>query len=160
MNAVISIFFNLGLVGIFVYFASRKNFLSFFQGGRWWLTWLAVGIITLMDELTSIYYAPYEAYRFIGPKAAIYIALTSLLIRFLTTRMVEIAEILEANGLKGGGVYSFADLVLGPSASFIAVASILVSYVLTAAISTVSAVENGTTFFAMSDAVKYGQPEL
>ncbi len=156
MNAVISIFFNLGLVGIFVYFASRKNFLSFFQGGRWWLTWLAVGIITLMDELTSIYYAPYEAYRFIGPKAAIYIALTSLLIRFLTTRMVEIAEILEANGLKGGGVYSFADLVLGPSASFIAVASILVSYVLTAAISTVSAVENGTTFFAMSDAVKYG----
>lgn len=116
---------------------------------------MAIGILTLMDELTSIYYAPYEAFRFIGPKAAIYITITSILIRFLTTRMVEIAEILEVNGLRGGGVYSFSDLVLGPAASFIAVASILVSYVLTAAISTVSAVENGTTFFAMGGSTKY-----
>lgn len=155
MNTVISVVINLGLVFLFIYIIRKENFLSFFKGGRWWLTWLAIGIITLMDELTSIYYAPYEAFRFIGPKAAIYITITSLLIRFLTTRMVEIAEILEVNGLKGGGVYSFSDLVLGPSASFVAVASILVSYVLTAAISTVSAVENGTTFFNMSGAIKY-----
>ena len=147
MNLAISIVINLGLLSLFFYVIRKENFLSFFKGGRWWLTWLAIGIITLMDELTSIYYAPYEAYRFIGPKAAIYITVTSLLIRFLTTRMVEIAEILEVNGLKGGGVYSFSDLVLGPSASFVAVASILVSYVLTAAISTVSAVENGNNFF-------------
>jgi len=155
LNTVISVVINLGLVFLFIYIIRKENFLSFFKGGRWWLTWLAIGIITLMDELTSIYYAPYEAFRFIGPKAAIYITITSLLIRFLTTRMVEIAEILEVNGLKGGGVYSFSDLVLGPSASFVAVASILVSYVLTAAISTVSAVENGTTFFNMSGAIKY-----
>jgi amino acid transporter len=156
MNFTISILFNAGLLFLFIYLMRKENFLSFFQGGRWWLTWLAIGIITLMDELTSIYYAPYEAFRFIGPKAAIYITITSLLIRFITTRMVEIAEILEVNGLKGGGVYSFSDLVLGPSASFIAVSSILVSYVLTAAISTVAAVNNGTSFFAMNDLVKYG----
>ncbi len=156
MNTFISVVFNVGLAALFIFIMRKKDFLSYFKGGKWWLTWLAIGIITLMDELTSIYYAPYEAFRFIGPKAAIYITVTSILIRFLTTRMVEIAEILEANGLKGGGVYSFSDLVLGPSASFIAVSSILVTYVLTAAISTVSAVENGTTFFAMSGAIKYG----
>lgn len=156
MNTAISIIINLTLLGIFIYLMRKENFLSFFQGSRWWLTWLAIGIITLMDELTSIYYAPYEAFRFIGPKAAIYITITSLLIRFITTRMVEIAEILEVNGLKGGGVYSFSDLVLGPSASFVAVASILVSYVLTAAISTVAAVNNGTSFLHMSELVKYG----
>lgn len=133
----------------------KKNYLSFLEGGRWWLTWFAVGIITLMDEVTSIYYAPFEAYRFIGIKAIIYIALTSILIRFLSTRMVEISEILEANNIKGGGVYSFSYLVLGPSASFIAISSILVDYVLTATISTVSAVQNGTAFLNMGSAAKF-----
>jgi len=108
-----------------------------------------------MDELTSIYYAPFEAFRFIGFKAIIYIALTSILIRFLSTRMVEISEILEANRIKGGGVYSFSYLVLGPSFSFIAISSILVTYVLTATISTVSAVENGTSFLAMGPELKF-----
>ena len=123
--------------------------------GKWMLTWLAVGIITLMDELTSIYYAPYEAFRFIGLKAIIYIALTSILIRFLSTRMVEVGEILERNNIRGGGVYSFSYLVLGPNFSFIAIASILVAYILTATISTVSAVENGTYFLGMSLETKF-----
>ena len=70
--------------------------------------------------------------------------------RFLSTRMVEIAEILEHHNIRGGGVYSFSYLVLGPTLSFIAVASIMVDYVLTACISTVSAVENGLTFIALS----------
>ena len=143
------------MLGAFVLVSRKKNFLSFFQDGRWWLTWFAIAIITLMDELTSIYYAPFEAYRFIGIRAIVYIALTSLFIRVISTRMVEIAEILEVNNLKGGGVYSFSYLVLGPSASFIAAASILVVYVLTAAMSTVSAVENGTTFTAMLPQTKY-----
>jgi amino acid transporter len=133
----------------------KKDFLSFMYNGKWLLTWLAVAIITLMDELTSIYYAPFEAFRFIGLKAIIYIALTSILIRFLSTRMVEIGEILEKNNVRGGGVYSFSYLVLGPNFSFIAIASILVAYILTATISTVSAVENGTYFLGMSGGIKY-----
>ncbi|MDP4173737.1 MAG: APC family permease [Bacteroidota bacterium] len=146
---------NVLLVAGFVKLMSKKDYLSFLSNGRWWLTWIAVGIITLMDELTSIYYAPFEAFRFIGIKAIVYIALTSILIRFLSTRMVEIAEILEANNIKGGGVYSFSYLVLGPSFSFIAISSIIVDYVLTATISTVSAVENGTSFLAMGPEVKF-----
>jgi len=145
---------NFILIATFVYLIRKKNLLSFFEG-RWWLTWLAVGIITLMDELTSIYYAPFEAFRFIGLKAIIYIALTSLLMRFLSTRMVEISEILEKHGMRGGGVFSFSYLSLGPTVSFVAISSILVDYILTATISTVSAVENGTSFLGFGNDVKY-----
>ena len=155
MNSILFIILNLVLIIVFVKIVSRKDFLTYLLNGRWLLTWLAVGIFTLMDELTSIYYAPFEAYRFIGMKAIIYIALTSVLIRYLSTRMVEISEILEVNNIKGGGVYSFSYLVLGPSFSFIAISSILVDYVLTATISTVSAVENGTAFLGMAEASKY-----
>lgn len=155
MNTVAFIFLNLFLVFLFYRISTKKNLLAVFQNGKWWLTWLAVGIITLMDELTSIYYAPAEAYRFIGIKAIFYIALTSVLIRIYSSRMVEIAEILERNNIKGGGVYSFAYFVLGPKVSFIAFASILVGYILTATISTVSAVENGTYFFQLSTPTKF-----
>jgi amino acid transporter len=146
---------NVGLVAAFVYITRKKEFLSFLYNGKWMLTWLAVGIITLMDELTSIYYAPFEAFRFIGIKAIFYIALTSVLIRFLSTRMVEIGEILEKNNIRGGGVYSFSYLVLGPTFSFVAISSILVDYILTATISTVSAVENGTYFLGMGPEIKF-----
>jgi len=146
---------NLGLVAAFVYITRKKEFLSFLYNGKWMLTWLAVGIITLMDEVTSIYYAPFEAFRFIGIKAIFYIALTSILIRFLSTRMVEIGEILEKNNVRGGGVYSFSYLVLGPTFSFVAISSILVDYILTATISTVSAVENGTYFLGIGPEMKF-----
>jgi amino acid transporter len=146
---------NAALVAIFIYITRNKEFLSFLYNGKWMLTWLAVGIITLMDELTSIYYAPFEAFRFIGIKAIFYIALTSILIRFLSTRMVEIGEILEKNNIRGGGVYSFSYLVLGPTFSFVAISSILVDYILTATISTVSAVENGTYFLGMGPEIKF-----
>ena len=152
---IIFIAVNILLAATFVYLFFKKDLLSYFYNGRWWLTWLAIGTITLMDELTSIYYAPYEAFRFIGLKAIIYIAITSILIRFISTRMVEIANILEVNGIKGGGVYSFSYLVLGPNISFIAISSILVDYILTAVISTVSAVENGAYFLGLSPLVKY-----
>ena len=110
----------------------------------------SIGVITLMDELTSVFYAPAEAHRFIGTQAIFFIAFTSLLMRLLSSRMVEIAQILERNGIRGGGVYSFSYLVLGPVASFVAVASIMVDYILTACISTVSAVINGTAFLPLS----------
>ncbi len=137
------------VVGVFLWLFRKQNLLSYFSGGRWWLTWLSIGVITLMDELTSIFYAPSEAFRFIGSYAIAFIAITSLFMRFLSTRMVEIAEILEHHKIKGGGVYSFSYLVLGPTVSFVAVASILVVYILTASISTVSAVENGLTFVSL-----------
>ena len=79
MQTFIQIAINILLLAAFIYIASKKDFLSFFSGGKWLLTWFAIGIITLMDELTSIYYAPFEAYRFIGLKAIFYIGLTSLL---------------------------------------------------------------------------------
>lgn len=155
METALFIIINLVLIAAFYKLVRKKDFLTYLFNGKWWLTWFAIGIITLMDEVTSIYYAPFEAFRFIGIKAIVYIALTSILIRFLSTRMVEISEILEANNIKGGGVYSFSYLVLGPSFSFIAISSIIVDYVLTATISTVSAVENGTTFLAMGPEVKF-----
>lgn len=154
MHTTIYVLINAALVAVFIYIMKKRNFLSFYENSRWWLTALAVGIITLMDELTSIYYAPYEAYRFIGLKAIFYIALTSLFIRMISFRMVEISEILERNNIKGGGVYSFSYLVFGSSLSFIAFASILVDYILTATISTVAAVENGTYFMELTYATK------
>ena len=154
MKLTILIALNLTIAGGFVYLFRKKNLLSYFSGGKWWLTWLSIAVITLMDELTSIFYAPSEAHRFIGTYAIAFIAVTSLFMRFLSTRMVEIAEILEHHNIHGGGVYSFSYLVLGPTLSFIAVSSIIVDYVLTACISTVSAVENGLTFMVLSQPAK------
>ena len=152
---LITLVINLALLGTFGYLFTRKNLLAYFSHGKWWLTWLSIAVITLMDELTSIFYAPSEAFRVIGTNAIVFLFVTSLFIRFVSTRMVEIAEILEQHNIKGGGVYSFSYLVLGPSVSFIAVASILVTYVLTASISTVSAVENGMAFIELSNTGKF-----
>ncbi len=140
---------NAGLIGLFIYLLRRRNLLTYPHGGRIWLTYLAVGVITLMDEFTSIFYVPAEAYRFIGLSAIPFIVITSLLIRFISTRLTEVAEILEHHKLIGGGVYSFSYLVLGPMVSFVAVASIMVDYILTACISAVSAVSNATSFFPL-----------
>src|SRR5262249_54651237 len=140
---------NIGLVFGFGLLLRRKGLLGYAKGGKWYLTWLATGVITLMDELTSVFYAPAEAHRFIGTQAIFFIAFTSLIMRVLSSRMVEIAQILERNDLRGGGVYSFSYLVLGPAVSFVAVASIMVDYILTACISTVSAVTNGTAFLPL-----------
>jgi hypothetical protein len=154
MKPVILVLLNLGLVAFFIVLRRRRDLLSYRHQGRWWLTWLAVGVITLMDEFTSIFYVPAEAYRFIGLAAIVFIVITSLLIRFFSTRLTEIAEILEQHNLIGGGVYSFSYLVLGPMVSFVAVASIMVDYILTACISAVSAVSNATSFFSLSEPLK------
>lgn len=138
------------LIGGGGYLFFKKDLLGYFKGGQWWLTWLAIGVITLMDELTSIFYAPSEAYHDIGTAAIFFIPLTALFIHYMTTRMVEVAEILDFHGLKGGGVYNFSYLVLGPVISFVAVASIMVDYILTAAISTVSAIESISYSFGFS----------
>src|SRR5437899_1529742 len=147
---------NVGLLALFAVLLQREGLLGFAKGGKWYLTWFAVGLITLMDELTSIFYAPAEAHRFIGLQAIFFIAGTSLRMRVLSTRMVACAQILELHDIRGGGVYSFSYFVLGPVASFVAVASIMVSYILTACISTVSAVINGTAFLPLGPATQQG----
>ena len=149
MTPLVLIVLNLCLVAFFAVVLRRPGLLGFAKGGKWYLTWLSIGVITLMDELTSVFYAPAEAHRFIGGKAIFFIAFTSLLMRLLSSRMVEIAQILELHDIRGGGVYSFSYFVLGPVVSFVAVASIMVDYILTACISTVSAVINGTAFLPM-----------
>lgn len=149
MKIPILILLNAGLFLLFFYLLRKPNLLSYQHGGRIWLTYLAIGVLTLMDQYSSIFYVPAEAYRFIGRNAIIFIAITSLLVRFISTRLTEIAEILEHHKLIGGGVYSFSYLVLGPMVSFVAVASIMVDYILTACISAVSAVLNATSFFPL-----------
>src|SRR5512144_1891277 len=104
MKIAILTLLNVGLVAFFIYLLRKRELLSYHHHGRWWLTWLAIGVITLMDEFTSIFYVPAEAYRFIGLSAIVFIVITSLLIRFFSTRLTEIAEILEQHHLIGGGV--------------------------------------------------------
>jgi amino acid transporter len=152
MTLAVLLVVNFVLVAAFAALVRQRGLLGFARGGKWYLTWFAVGLITLMDELTSVFYAPAEAYRLLRPNgyhAIFFIAATSLLMRVLSTRFVEIARILERHDIRGGGVYSFSYLVLGPTASFVAVASIMVSYIITACISTVSAVINGTAFIEL-----------
>src|SRR5438093_286109 len=156
MTVIVLFWLNVLLLSLFASLALQPRLLGFAKGGKWYLTWFAVGLITLMDELTSVFYAPAEAHRFIGTQAIFFIAATSLLMRVLSTRMVEIAQILELHDIRGGGVYSFSYFVLGPVASFVAVASIMVSYILTACISTVSAVINGTAFLPLGPATQQG----
>ncbi len=132
MKILLLLLINAGLLILFVLMLRKRGLLTYYMGGRFWLTWLSVAVITLMDELTSVFYAPAEAYRFIGPSAIMFIAFTSLFVHYMTTRFVEIAEILEHHRIFGGGVYSFSYLVLGPVVSFVAVASIMVDYSLTA----------------------------
>jgi amino acid transporter len=154
MKTALLLVLNIGLVALFLYLFRKSQLLTYYLNGRFWLTWLAVAIITLMDELTSVFYAPAEAYRFIGPSAIVFIAFTAVFIHYMTTRLVEIAEILEHHGIFGGGVYSFSYMVLGPVVSFIAVSSIMVDYILTACISAVSAVENAGSFFNLAHTTK------
>ena len=138
----------IALVSVAVFFLTKKReYLYYTKKGKLWLGFAGVAVITMMDELTSIFYAPGEAFRFIGYKSITYLALTSLLIFLYSLTMTEIAEILENNKIKGGGVYSFAYFVFGATASFIAAGSIIVDYVNTAVMSSISAVENLNFFF-------------
>jgi hypothetical protein len=102
MKELILLGLNLFLLIFFIRLLRVRNLLSYLSGGRWWLSWISVGVITFMDEFTSIFYAPSEAHRFIGTKAIFFLIFTAIFIHYSTTRMAEIAEILEKNGIKGG----------------------------------------------------------
>ncbi len=156
MKLPILLALNAVLVAVFVLAVRRRDTLGYYFNGKFWLTWFSIAIITLMDELTSVFYAPAEAFRYIGPSAVFFIAFTAIFVHYMTTRFVEIAEILEGHGVFGGGVYSFSYLVLGPTISFVAVSSIMVDYILTACISSVSAIENATSFLQFPFYAKMG----
>ena len=55
MTALTLTALNLGLVAIFAVVFRKPDLLGFAKGGKWYLTWLAIGVITLMDELTSVF---------------------------------------------------------------------------------------------------------
>jgi hypothetical protein len=57
MTLPVLLLLNFSLVVFFAVLSRRPQILGFAQGGRWYLTWLATGTITLMDELTSVFYA-------------------------------------------------------------------------------------------------------
>jgi len=84
LKSILLIVANLALVVFFIYLLRKPGRLSYYLNGRWWLTWLSVAVITLMDELTSVFYAPAEAYRFIGPSAIIFIAFTAVFVHYMT----------------------------------------------------------------------------
>ncbi len=84
MKIVTLLILNVAIVGFFVFLIRKPGLLTEYFNQRVWLTWLGVGVITLMDELTSVFYAPAEAYRFIGPAAIFFIALTSIAELFMT----------------------------------------------------------------------------
>src|SRR5204862_545808 len=65
MTFLVLFWLNVTLLAVFGVLLTRQGLLGFAKGGKWYLTWFAVGLITLMDELTSIFYAPAEAHRFI-----------------------------------------------------------------------------------------------
>jgi hypothetical protein len=110
---------NLALVALFAQLATRPGSSATRRAASGTSPGSPSGLITLMDELTSVFYAPAEAHRFIGKQAIFFIAATSLLMRVLSSRMVEIARILERHDIRGGGVVSFSYFVLGPTASFV-----------------------------------------
>ncbi len=50
LKSILLIVANLGLVGLFIYLLRKPGRLSYYLNGRWWLTWLSVAVITLMDR--------------------------------------------------------------------------------------------------------------
>jgi len=79
MTTLVLVVLNIALLLLFRLLLRRPRLLGFAKGGKWYLTWLATGTITLMDELTSVFYPPAEAYRFIGTQAIFFIAFISFL---------------------------------------------------------------------------------
>ena len=153
MSTAVLLGLNIGLGVLFATLVLRPRLLGFATGGKWYLTWLAIGVITLMDELTSIFYAPAEAHRFIGSHAIFFIVVTSLLMRILSSAHGgDRADPRAATASAAAASTRSPTSCSGPVASFVAVASIMVDYILTACISTVSAVINGTAFLPIGRA--------
>ncbi len=132
----------------------QKDSIYYKKNGALYLGFLGVGVITVMDVITSVFYAPAESFRFVGYDTLLFMPMTALIVAAFAFSMTEIARIMEKFGYKGGGVYSFSYMVFGRSVSLVAAASILVDFVNTAAISSIAAIENIGGIFAFSAPVK------
>ena len=55
MTIIVLLLLNAGLAVLFGMRVMRANLLGYARGGKWYLTWFAVGLITLRDELTSVF---------------------------------------------------------------------------------------------------------
>ena len=53
MTLLVLVLLNVGLAVLFGMLVMRPNLLGFARGGKWYLTWFAVGLITLMDRATE-----------------------------------------------------------------------------------------------------------
>ncbi|MCE1248204.1 MAG: APC family permease [Firmicutes bacterium] len=141
----------IAVVTLFIFLITRNSKALFYNKfGTIYLGFLGVGVITVMDVLTSIFYAPAEAFRYVGYDAMFFVTLTAGLVALYSFSMTEIGQILEKLKIIGGGVYNFSYLVYGRSISLIAASSILVDYVNTAAISSISAIENLSSLMSIS----------
>lgn len=49
LKTAILIILNLLIVAVFFFLLRKPGRLSYYQNGRWWLTFLSVAVITLMD---------------------------------------------------------------------------------------------------------------
>jgi amino acid transporter len=133
---------------------ANKDSIYYHKNGTLYLGFLGVGVITVMDVITSIFYAPAESFRFVGYDTILFMPMTAIIVAAFAFSMTEIARIMEKFGYKGGGVYSFSYMVFGRSVSLVAAASILVDFVNTAAISAIAAIENVGSIFTVSAPVK------
>jgi len=55
MKFTVLLLINFTLLVFFIFLLRKPGLLTTYLGGRFWLTWLGVGVITLMDELTSVF---------------------------------------------------------------------------------------------------------
>ena len=44
------------LIAVFIRLLRKQNLLSYFSGGRWWLTWLSIAVITLMGAVGTTFF--------------------------------------------------------------------------------------------------------
>ena len=66
----------------------NKTNIYYEKNGAIYLGFLGVGVITVMDVLTSVFYAPAESYRFVGYDTMLFMPMTALAIAGFAFSMV------------------------------------------------------------------------
>jgi amino acid transporter len=147
---VINLFF------LFFFFKtlSKKSLLIEFSGGRWWLTHVSAALPILIIQLSSVFYATGESFKYLGYHSVLFILLASVFYNYISSRYIEISEIMSHHKINGEGIFGFTNLVLGSTVSFIFSASFVVTYILTICISAVSAIGNNIFLFSGNETLK------
>jgi len=146
--------FNLILIIFLLKLSRRKNFLIEFSAGRWWFTFISISLPVLILQLSSIFYATGESFKYLGYHSIFFIIFSTFFYNYISTRYIEIAEILHHHKINGEGLFGFVNMVLGSEASFIFASSIVVTYLLTICISSVSVIGNNLYLLPDNDTLK------